>query len=173
MHGCECRPHIPGLRRGNIASWIRHCRSRGPIVELRGDVAKAAMLEFPKAPVKGADALAIVPGAARATQVTSAPSHVQTRENSHGRTAFGTGGRMQPIACNSSSTRHKRGEIQNHQLECTSRRRRAQTLRAASGRWIVRTHKKDVPSELGLQRSVSSYTASIHTSILPTQNNIL
>ena len=43
---------------------------RGPIVELRGDVAKAAMLEFPKAPVKGADALAIVPGAARATQVT-------------------------------------------------------------------------------------------------------
>lgn len=43
---------------------------RGPVVELRGDVARPAMLEFPTSPVKGAEALAIIPGAARATQVT-------------------------------------------------------------------------------------------------------
>jgi len=43
---------------------------RGPVVELRGDVAKPAMLEFPEAPVQGSEALAIIPGAAKATQVT-------------------------------------------------------------------------------------------------------
>ncbi len=45
-------------------------KRRGPVVELRGDVAQPALLEFPADPIKGADALAIIPGAARATQVT-------------------------------------------------------------------------------------------------------
>lgn len=43
---------------------------RGPVVELRGDVAQPAMLEFPSDPVSGADALAVIPGIARATEVT-------------------------------------------------------------------------------------------------------
>jgi len=43
---------------------------RGSVVELRGDVAQPSLLEFPTAPVTGADALAIIPSAARATQVT-------------------------------------------------------------------------------------------------------
>ncbi|MBX3127609.1 MAG: polysaccharide biosynthesis/export family protein [Polyangiaceae bacterium] len=42
----------------------------GPTVELRGDVAKPAMLEFHPGTVRGADVLAVIPGAARATQVT-------------------------------------------------------------------------------------------------------
>lgn len=43
---------------------------RGPIVEMRGDVTLAATLEFKPGAVTGAQALAVVPGAARATQVT-------------------------------------------------------------------------------------------------------
>lgn len=43
---------------------------RGPVVELSGDVALPAMLEFPKGAVSGSDALTVVPGAANATQVT-------------------------------------------------------------------------------------------------------
>lgn len=39
-------------------------------MELRGDVAKPAMLEFHPGTVRGADVLAVIPGAARATQVT-------------------------------------------------------------------------------------------------------
>lgn len=45
-------------------------KQRGPTVELRGDVAQPAMLEFPRGKVRGADALAVVPGAAKATEVT-------------------------------------------------------------------------------------------------------
>lgn len=45
-------------------------KKRGAVIELQGDVAKPAMLEFPESPIQGADALAIIPGAARATQVT-------------------------------------------------------------------------------------------------------
>jgi protein involved in polysaccharide export with SLBB domain len=44
--------------------------SRGPIVEMRGDVTLPASLEFKPGAAKGADALAVLPGAARATQVT-------------------------------------------------------------------------------------------------------
>jgi protein involved in polysaccharide export with SLBB domain len=43
---------------------------RGAIVELRGDVTLPATLEFKPGAVSGAQALAVVPGAARATQVT-------------------------------------------------------------------------------------------------------
>ena len=43
---------------------------RGIVVELRGDVATPSLLEFPEEPVSGADVLAIIPGGARATQVT-------------------------------------------------------------------------------------------------------
>lgn len=43
---------------------------RGPVVELRGSVAKPALLEFPRGTISGGDALAVIPGAARATQVT-------------------------------------------------------------------------------------------------------
>jgi protein involved in polysaccharide export with SLBB domain len=43
---------------------------RGPIVEMRGDVTLPATLEFKPGAVTGAQALAVVPGAARATQVT-------------------------------------------------------------------------------------------------------
>lgn len=43
---------------------------RGPIVELRGDVTLPASLEFKPGAVTGAQALSVVPGAARATQVT-------------------------------------------------------------------------------------------------------
>jgi protein involved in polysaccharide export with SLBB domain len=43
---------------------------RGPVVEMRGDVSLPATLEFKPGAVSGAEALAVVPGAARATQVT-------------------------------------------------------------------------------------------------------
>lgn len=43
---------------------------RGPVVELRGDVAQPALLEFPNDPIPGSEALAVIPGIARATQVT-------------------------------------------------------------------------------------------------------
>lgn len=43
---------------------------RGPIVELRGDVSLSASLEFKAGSSAGGEALAVVPGAARATQVT-------------------------------------------------------------------------------------------------------
>jgi protein involved in polysaccharide export with SLBB domain len=43
---------------------------RGPIVELRGDVSLPASLEFKAGSSTGSEALAVVPGAARATQVT-------------------------------------------------------------------------------------------------------
>ena len=43
---------------------------RGPIVEMRGDVTLPASLEFKPGAVTGADALGVIPGAARATQVT-------------------------------------------------------------------------------------------------------
>jgi protein involved in polysaccharide export with SLBB domain len=43
---------------------------RGPIVEMLGDVSIPALLEFQPGAVTGAEALAVVPGAARATQVT-------------------------------------------------------------------------------------------------------
>lgn len=45
-------------------------RKRGPVVELRGSVAAPALLEFKSDPVSGSEALAVVPGAARATEVT-------------------------------------------------------------------------------------------------------
>ncbi len=44
--------------------------ARGPIVEMRGDVTLPATLEFKPGAVTGAEALGVVPGAARATQVT-------------------------------------------------------------------------------------------------------
>ncbi len=43
---------------------------RGPVVELRGDVASPALVEFEKQPILGSEALAIIPGAARATEVS-------------------------------------------------------------------------------------------------------
>jgi protein involved in polysaccharide export with SLBB domain len=43
---------------------------RGAVIEMRGDVTLPATLEFKAGAVKGAQALAVVPGAARATQVT-------------------------------------------------------------------------------------------------------
>ncbi len=43
---------------------------RGPVVELQGDVAQPALLEFPSAPIPGSEALAVIPGVARATEVT-------------------------------------------------------------------------------------------------------
>jgi protein involved in polysaccharide export with SLBB domain len=43
---------------------------RGPVVELRGDVMLPATLEFKPGAVTGTEALSVVPGAARATQVT-------------------------------------------------------------------------------------------------------
>ena len=43
---------------------------RGPIVEMRGDVTLPASLEFKPGAATGADALAVLPRAARATQVT-------------------------------------------------------------------------------------------------------
>jgi protein involved in polysaccharide export with SLBB domain len=43
---------------------------RGTIIEMRGDVTLPATLEFKPEAVTGADALAVVPGIARATQVT-------------------------------------------------------------------------------------------------------
>lgn len=43
---------------------------RGPVIELAGDVALPALLEFPPGKISGAQALEVVPGSARATQVT-------------------------------------------------------------------------------------------------------
>jgi protein involved in polysaccharide export with SLBB domain len=43
---------------------------RGSVVEMRGDVTLPATLEFKPGKVSGAEALTVVPGAARATQVT-------------------------------------------------------------------------------------------------------
>jgi protein involved in polysaccharide export with SLBB domain len=43
---------------------------RGALVEMRGDVSLPASLEFKPGAITGAEALAVVPGAARATQVT-------------------------------------------------------------------------------------------------------
>jgi protein involved in polysaccharide export with SLBB domain len=43
---------------------------RGTVVEMRGDVTLPATLEFKPGPVTGAEALGVVPGIARATQVT-------------------------------------------------------------------------------------------------------
>jgi hypothetical protein len=43
---------------------------RGPIVEMKGDVTLPATLELKPGPVTGAEAFAVVPGIARATQVT-------------------------------------------------------------------------------------------------------
>jgi protein involved in polysaccharide export with SLBB domain len=43
---------------------------RGSMIEMRGDVTLPATLEFKPGPVTGAEALGVVPGAARATQVT-------------------------------------------------------------------------------------------------------
>ena len=45
-------------------------KQRGPVIEMRGDVALPATLEFPAGAISGTDALAVIPGAARATQVT-------------------------------------------------------------------------------------------------------
>lgn len=45
-------------------------RARGPVVELEGDVAAPAMLEFDRDQFTGADVLALIPMAARATEVT-------------------------------------------------------------------------------------------------------
>ncbi len=45
-------------------------KQRGPVIEMRGDVALPATLEFPPGAISGADALGVIPGAARATQVT-------------------------------------------------------------------------------------------------------
>jgi len=45
-------------------------KQRGPVIEMRGDVALPATLEFPPGAISGADALSVIPGAARATQVT-------------------------------------------------------------------------------------------------------
>jgi protein involved in polysaccharide export with SLBB domain len=44
-------------------------RRRGPVVEVKGEVASEGFLEFDKQPITGADALEIVPKAARATAV--------------------------------------------------------------------------------------------------------
>jgi len=43
---------------------------RGPVIEMRGEVTLPATLEFKPGPVSGAEALSVVPGIARATQVT-------------------------------------------------------------------------------------------------------
>jgi protein involved in polysaccharide export with SLBB domain len=45
-------------------------RARGPVVELKGDVAAPALLEFDGDQFTGADVLALIPMAARATEVT-------------------------------------------------------------------------------------------------------
>lgn len=45
-------------------------RQRGPVVELRGSVRTPALLEFKPGVLRGEDALAVVPEAARATEVT-------------------------------------------------------------------------------------------------------
>jgi protein involved in polysaccharide export with SLBB domain len=47
-------------------------RARGPVVELKGDVAAPALIEFDDEQFTGADVLALVPTAARATEVTLA-----------------------------------------------------------------------------------------------------
>lgn len=43
---------------------------RGPVIEMRGEVTLPATLEFKPGAITGADALSVVPGIARATQVT-------------------------------------------------------------------------------------------------------
>jgi protein involved in polysaccharide export with SLBB domain len=43
---------------------------RGAVIDMRGDVALPAMLEFPSKSFSGTEALSVIPGAARATQVT-------------------------------------------------------------------------------------------------------
>ncbi len=43
---------------------------RGSVIEMRGDVAMPASLEFAPGKVSGTEALSVIPGAARATQVT-------------------------------------------------------------------------------------------------------
>jgi protein involved in polysaccharide export with SLBB domain len=43
---------------------------RGPIVELQGNVASPSLIEFRKGQVTGTDALSVIPGAARTTEVT-------------------------------------------------------------------------------------------------------
>lgn len=43
---------------------------RGPVIELRGNVAVPCFLEFLSEPVSGTEALKVIPGSARATQVT-------------------------------------------------------------------------------------------------------
>jgi len=43
---------------------------RGPVIEMRGDVTLPATLEFKPGATAGAEALSVIPGAARATQVT-------------------------------------------------------------------------------------------------------
>jgi protein involved in polysaccharide export with SLBB domain len=45
-------------------------KKRGPVVDLQGSVARPAQLEFKQADMLGAEALDVVPGAARATAVT-------------------------------------------------------------------------------------------------------
>lgn len=45
-------------------------RARGPVVEVKGDVATPGLIEFDKDAFTGADVLAIIPQAARATEVT-------------------------------------------------------------------------------------------------------
>lgn len=47
-------------------------RQRGPVVEMQGSVASPALLEFKKEKVNGAEALSMIPKAARATEVTVA-----------------------------------------------------------------------------------------------------
>lgn len=45
-------------------------RKRGPQIELKGNVAQPALIEFKKKTILGADALAVVPSSRRATEVT-------------------------------------------------------------------------------------------------------
>ncbi len=45
-------------------------RRRGPVIELRGQVASAAMIEFSRLPMTGTEALRIIPSRARGTAVT-------------------------------------------------------------------------------------------------------
>jgi protein involved in polysaccharide export with SLBB domain len=45
-------------------------KKRGPVVQLEGDVAAPALIELKQSPTSGAEALAVIPKAARATEVT-------------------------------------------------------------------------------------------------------
>jgi len=60
------RLDVPQLKEGDTI--LVH--QRGPVVEWKGDVAQPSLIEFETDKVIGAEALAIVPGAARATEVT-------------------------------------------------------------------------------------------------------